>query len=64
MSESIAVLAERDADRVYVATVHPLLAGNATSKLARAGVAGVVGTDTIERPQSVVSVAPALADHL
>jgi ribose-phosphate pyrophosphokinase len=64
MSESIAVLRERDAASVSVATVHPLFASNAITKLHRAGVSRIVGTDTLERPQSVVSVAPAIARHL
>jgi ribose-phosphate pyrophosphokinase len=41
-----------------------LLAGAARTRLARAGVAGVVGTDTIERPVSAVSAAPAVARRL
>jgi ribose-phosphate pyrophosphokinase len=64
MSESVAVLADRGARRVYAACVHPLLAGAARTRLARAGVAGVVGTDTIERPVSAVSAAPAVARRL
>ena len=64
MSESIAVLRDREAASVSVATVHPLFAANAVTKLRRAGVSRIVGTDTLERPQSVVSVAPAVAPHL
>ncbi|HKL30272.1 MAG TPA: ribose-phosphate diphosphokinase [Natrialbaceae archaeon] len=64
MSESIAVLGERGVGRVFVACVHPLLARDATTKLARAGVEAIYGTDTIERPVSAVSVAPAVADAL
>lgn len=64
MSESIAVLNERDVARVYVTCVHPLLVRNARLKLARAGVDAVYGTDTIERSVSDVSVAPAIADVL
>jgi len=64
MSESIAVLRDRDAASVSVATVHPLFAANAVTKLRRAGVSRIVGTDTLECPQSVVSVAPAVAAHL
>ncbi len=67
MSESIGVLHERGVDRVFVTCVHPLLAGGALTRLRRAGVDGVYGTDTIERPVSAVSAAPAiaaaLADH-
>jgi ribose-phosphate pyrophosphokinase len=62
MSEAIGHL---EAPRnVYVACVHPLLVGNARTRLARAGVSAVYGTDTIERAVSSVSVAPAIADAL
>jgi ribose-phosphate pyrophosphokinase len=64
MSESIAHLHDRGVGRVFVTCVHPLLAGDARTKLARAGVAAVHGTDTIERPASTVSAAPAVADRL
>lgn len=50
--------------RVFVTCVHPMLAANARTKLERAGVDDVYGTDTIERPVSAVSVAPAIAEHL
>ena len=64
MSESVAVLNDRGARRVFVTCVHPLLIRNAYLKLARAGVAAVYGTDTVERAVSEVSVAPVLADAL
>jgi ribose-phosphate pyrophosphokinase len=64
MAESIGVLTDRDAERVFVTCVHPLLAENAVTKLQRAGVAAIYGTDTIERPVSTVSAAPAIADRL
>ena len=64
MSESIEVLTERDVGRVFVGCVHPLLARDARSKLARAGVEAIHATDTIERTVSTVSVAPAIAEEL
>jgi ribose-phosphate pyrophosphokinase len=64
MSQSVSILDERGADRVFVTCVHPLLANNAALKLSRAGVEAVYGTDTIERPVSDVSVAPVVADAL
>jgi ribose-phosphate pyrophosphokinase len=64
MSESVGILNERGADRVFVTCVHPLLASNALLKLSRAGVEAVYGTDTIERPASEVTVAPVVADVL
>jgi ribose-phosphate pyrophosphokinase len=64
MSESVGVLRERGAGRVFVTCVHPLLATNARTKLEAAGVASIVGTDTLERDASRVSVAPVVADVL
>ncbi|WP_336326419.1 ribose-phosphate diphosphokinase [Halovenus sp. HT40] len=64
MSQSVDVLNDRDATRVFVTCVHPLLVRNARLKLARAGVEAIYGTDTIERGVSEVSVAPAIADAL
>ena len=64
MSESVGVLTDRGADRVLAACVHPMLAANAVTKLRAAGVDRIVGSDTIERGCSVVSVAPVLADAL
>jgi len=64
MSESVGVLDERGAARVYVTCVHALLVRDAYLKLRRAGVEAVYGTDTVERPVSEISVAPAVADAL
>ncbi len=64
MSESVAVLDDQNASRVFVSCVHPLLAQNAFLKLSRAGVETVYGTDTIERPASQISAAPAIAPLL
>ncbi|MEF8773242.1 MAG: ribose-phosphate diphosphokinase [Halobacteriales archaeon] len=64
MSESVAILRDRGARRVFVATVHAVLARNALTKLRRAGVDAVVATDTVERVVSEVSAAPAVADLL
>lgn len=62
MSQAIDVF--EDPERVVVTCVHPVLAGNARTKLARAGVEAVYATDTIERAESEVSVAPAIAAAL
>lgn len=59
MSEAITHL--DDPASVRVACVHPLLASNARLKLANAGVTEILGTDTIERAVSRVSVAPTVA---
>ncbi|MFW5938991.1 MAG: ribose-phosphate diphosphokinase [Halolamina sp.] len=62
MSEAIDALHGRDVGRAFVVVVHPLLNGNARTKLERAGLAGIWGTDTVERDVSSVSVAPLLAE--
>jgi ribose-phosphate pyrophosphokinase len=61
MSEAVAHLSADGADRVFAACVHPLLAGNARLKLERANIERIVGTDTVERDVSRVSVAPTVA---
>ncbi|WP_336134858.1 ribose-phosphate diphosphokinase [Natronomonas amylolytica] len=50
--------------RTFVTCVHPMLAANARTKLANAGVDAIYGTDTIERGVSAVSAAPAIAEKL
>ena len=64
MSEAVAALRDRDPGRIVTCCVHPMLVGNARTKLAAAGVDRVIGTDTVECASSTVSVAPVIADVL
>jgi ribose-phosphate pyrophosphokinase len=64
MAESVGVLREGGAERIFAACVHPLLARAARTKLEAAGVERVYGTDTLERDVSLVSAAPSVADVL
>jgi ribose-phosphate pyrophosphokinase len=64
MAETIALLRQRDAARVYGTCVHPVLADGAYTRLINAGVEAIYGTDTVERPASAVSVAPTIAEAL
>jgi len=64
MSEAIGALDDREVNRAYVVCVHPLLVGNARTTLESAGLAGIWGTDTLERDVSATSVAPLLAERL
>jgi len=64
VSEAVGVLRRRGAARVVAACIHPVLVGNATTRLRAAGVDRIVGTDTVERGCSVVTVAPVVADVL
>ena len=63
---ALAVKAMRDqgARRVYAACVHPLLAKGAEEKILGSGAEGIVGTDCIPSPISLVSVAPIIAQAL
>jgi len=62
MAESIRLLQDQGAKDVYLACVHPVLARNAVIRLFNAGVHDIFATDTIEKAQSCVSVAPLIAD--
>ncbi len=62
MSEAISLLRDAGATRIFATCVHPLLTDTARTRLAQAGVTAVIGTDTIERPESRVSAAPAVAE--
>ncbi|MBP1909662.1 ribose-phosphate diphosphokinase [Methanolobus bombayensis] len=64
MAESIKLLKSQGAKDVYLACVHPVLARNAVLRLYNAGVKDIITTDTIEKVQSCVSVAPLIANAL
>lgn len=64
MSKAIDQLRTHDVNRVFAVCIHPMLAANARTKLADAGVESVFGIDTIERSVTTVSVASAIADAL
>ncbi|MFD1513280.1 ribose-phosphate diphosphokinase [Halomarina rubra] len=64
MSSAIEHLHDDGVGRVFATCVHPMLAADARTKLARAGVEDVFGTDTVERTVSSVSVASVVADAL
>jgi ribose-phosphate pyrophosphokinase len=64
MSEAIDALHAQGVGRAFVTCVHPLLVGNARTKLEAAGLSGIWGTDTLERDVSAVSVADRVADVL
>jgi len=61
MSQAVGHLDKGGAARVFATCVHPLLARDARTKLERAGIERIVGTDTVERDVSAVSVAPLIA---
>ncbi|MHB8100994.1 MAG: ribose-phosphate diphosphokinase [Methanosarcina sp.] len=64
MTESIKMLKDQGAVDVYLACVHPVLARNAVLRLFNAGVKDIIATDTLEKSESILSVAPLIADAL
>ncbi len=64
MAEAISILRKQGADGVFTACVHPVLSSNAILRLFKSGVRGIIGTDTIDKGVSVVSVAPVIASAL
>lgn len=61
VAETISLLRKQGAHEVFAACVHPVLSNNAILKLFKAGVQGIIATDTIDKGVSVVSVAPVIA---
>lgn len=64
MAESIRMLRGQGAADVYLSCVHPVLTRNAVVRLFNAGVKDIIATDTLEKSESQVSVAPLLAEAL
>ena len=64
MAYGIKALKEQGARRVYAACVHPLLIGDAREKILKNGALEIIGTDSVQSPVSVVSVAPLIAEAL
>ena len=64
MVEAVKWVVEQGARRVYAACVHPLLIGGAKERILKSGAEGIVGTDCVPSPMSVVSVAPLIAGAL
>ncbi len=64
MIKAIGLVKEQGAKRVYAACVHPLLIEDAKDKIMESGADGIVGTDCVPSPVSLVSVAPLIAKVL
>jgi ribose-phosphate pyrophosphokinase len=58
------LLHELGTTKVYAACVHPLLVDEAERRIREAGVAEIVGTDSVPSPVSKVSLAPLIAQAL
>jgi ribose-phosphate pyrophosphokinase len=62
--QAVKACRKKGARRVFVLCTHPVLADAALRRVKAAGVAKVIGTDTIPSPISTVSVAPVIASAL
>ena len=64
MAEAIKLLRGQGARQVHVACIHPVLSTNARLRLYRAGVDSIMATDTIEKAESNITVAPLIKQAL
>lgn len=64
MAETISLLRKQGAHEVFAACIHPVFSNNAILKLFKAGVKGIIATDTIDKGVGVVSAAPVIASAI
>lgn len=61
MATAVKMTKVQGAKRIVAACTHPLLIGGAYTNILRAGADALIGTNSIESPVSVVSIAPIIA---
>jgi ribose-phosphate pyrophosphokinase len=61
---AVKILREQGARHIFAACVHPLLIGDAEKRILDAGVEEIVGTDSISRRASKVSLASLISNEL
>jgi len=64
MAKAVEWTRKQGARRVYTSCVHPLLIGDAKDRILESGAEGIIGTDSVPSPFSVVSVAPLIVKAL
>jgi ribose-phosphate pyrophosphokinase len=64
VAEAAKILKHQGGREIWAACTHAVLAGNAVQILRAAGVKKIIATDTIERRESLISVAPLIARAL
>lgn len=64
VAAAVEILKRQGAEKVYAACAHPLLIGEAQKRIMQSGADGIVGTDCVPSPVSIVSVATLIADAL
>ena len=64
MASAIEISKKSGARKIYAVGTHPLLIKTAVTRIMKAGTDVIVGTDTIDNPVNIVSVASLLAEKL
>ncbi len=64
VADAVRIMKKQGAKRVYAACAHPLLIDEAQNRILKSGAEGIVGTDCVSSPVSIVSVAPLIAKAL
>ncbi len=64
VADAVRIVKKQGARRVYAACAHPLLIDEAQNRILTSGAEGIVGTDCVSSPVSIVSVAPLIAKAL
>lgn len=64
ISECIKILSKNGFRDLYAFCVHPILSKNAVLRLYNSGIKKIVSTDTIEKIQSEISVAPLVVNNI
>jgi ribose-phosphate pyrophosphokinase len=64
IARAVKMLKSQGARRVYAACVHPLLIGEAKTRILQSGAEDIVGTDSIPSSVRTVSLAPLIAEAL
>ena len=64
MAKAVKEVKDQGAGRVFAACVHPLLMGDASERILESGADGIIGTDCLSSPISVVAVAPLIAQAI
>ncbi|MHA1271236.1 MAG: ribose-phosphate diphosphokinase [Candidatus Helarchaeota archaeon] len=62
MAETIRILKKQGAHKIFAATSHPLLIGDALINLYQAGANVVIGSDSIPSPVSLIKCSPIIAE--
>lgn len=64
MAKAVKEVKNQGARKVFAACVHPLLMGDASERISKSGADGMIGTNCLSSPISVVSVAPLIAQAI